>query len=480
MKIHRMVCSLALLVLLGTVTACRGTDEAAVPATAPATPTATALPEPTAIADPTLVPVIDPAEWPAAEPGTIRVDAGLRSGPISPLLYGTNFGPWISVPVDLKDEAVGAGLTFLRWPGGEYGDRNNVRPEQIDQFVKLARELGTEPSIHVRLLNGTPEQAAELVRYANIEKGYGLKYWAIGNEPNLYPDGEDDIDKVNANWRAIAEAMLAVDPDILLLGPEVTGYLPGTVTDDFTTEARAMTAAFLEANGDLVNIVTIHRYPLPPNMNSPRPTAAELAATTPEWDGMLSDLRAMIREKTGRDIPIGVTEFNANWSKQAGGEGTPDSIAGAVWLVDVLGRMIRQRVEIGAHFALQSGTSQGAWGLLDRFAVRPQYYVYPFMTHFGRELVAATVDEGQQNVTAYAALNDDGALTLLIVNRGEEPVDLFLRLAGHPGGEAEYYRLDAERVAAGTVADVVGTTMVEDGIGLSVVPLSATLYVLSQ
>ena len=30
-----------------------------------------------------------------------------------------------------------------------------------------------------------PEQAAELVRYVNIEKKYGVEYWAIGNEPTF-------------------------------------------------------------------------------------------------------------------------------------------------------------------------------------------------------------------------------------------------------------------------------------------------------
>jgi len=82
--------------------------------------------------------------------------------------------------------AEAAGLTVLRYPGGEWGDQNDLKGYQIDQFVALARKMGAEPMIHVRLPGSTPEQAASLVRYANVEKGYNIKYWAIGNEPSLY------------------------------------------------------------------------------------------------------------------------------------------------------------------------------------------------------------------------------------------------------------------------------------------------------
>lgn len=448
-------------------------------ATAPTAAPSTSVSEPTVA--PVAPPLSDPAEWPAAAPGTIAVDAAVRAGPISPLLFGSNYGPWSAVPFDLLDETRGAGLTILRWPGGEWGDRNTVTPALIDRFVQFARDLGVEPHIHVRLLNGTPEAAAELVRYANIEQGYGIKYWAIGNEPNLYPPDETYTpERIAADWRAIAQAMRAVDPDILLLGPEVTGYLPERYTDDFSTEARAVVAEFLRVNGDLVDVVTIHRYPFPLGTTAPPPTIDELAGSTAEWEAMLADLRADIREIAGRDIPIGVTEFNANWSKQAGGEATPDSIPGALWLADVLGRMIRARALIGTQFALQSGPVLGAWGLMDRAAVRPQFYVYPLYARFGSELVyaAAGPGDGPARVSAYAALAEDGRLTLLVINQGTAAAEYVLALAGHEGGPAELYRLDAERVAAGNVAtEPAGTAELANGASLALPPLSATLIV---
>jgi hypothetical protein len=425
--------------------------------------------------EPTAVPFADPADWPPSAAGTIRVDAGARHGPISPLIFGTNHGPWTAVPVNFLEEAYAAGVTLLRWPGGEFGDENNVTRTDIDRFINLARQMGAEPHIQARLRNGTPEQAAELVRYTNIEMGYGVRYWAIGNEPNLYPEEEYDLNRFLTEWRAIAEAMLAVDPEIQLVGPEITGYLPSPAGDPFTMEAREWMEAFLQANGDLVDVVSIHRYPLPVSMMAESTTIEQLGRTSEEYDTMLPDLRAMVRATTGREIPLAVTEFNSDWTKAAQGEASPDSLANAVWLADVLGRLMQQDVLIGGHFVLASRGSLGSWGLLGPDGPRPSYYVYPLLSRFGTELIHASA--GHDWVTAYAALREDGVLTLLVTNRGIEAAELSLSLAGHPGGTAGMYRLSAERVTAGVVNEPVEMIELGDGVLLEIPGQSVTLYV---
>ena len=64
-------------------------------------------------------------------------------------------------------------------------------------------------------------------------------------------------------------------------------------------------------------------------------------------------------------------------------------------------------------------------------------------------------------------------MTLLVINQGTTAADLTLRLAGHDGGPAELYRLDAERVAA----EAAETAELADGATLTLPPQSATLYV---
>ena len=79
-----------------------------------------------------------------------------------------------------------SGVTILRFPAGAWGDHNNVTNLQIDQFIDFIHKVGAKAMFNVRLFGGTPEQAAEMVRYTNIERKYNIQYWAIGNEPTLY------------------------------------------------------------------------------------------------------------------------------------------------------------------------------------------------------------------------------------------------------------------------------------------------------
>ena len=425
--------------------------------------------------------LIDPTTWPAPDAGSIHVDAGQTFGPVSPWVYGSNFDPGMVVPVALLD-AVNAdtGLRFMRFPGGSYGDLNTISPKQYDDFIELCRQLNAEPHIHVRYLDRTPADAAETVHTINIEKGYDVRYWAIGNEaPFFYL--EEMAEHYAAAWRDFAEAMLAVDPSIILVGPDFSQFGPAALalTRSDVAEAREWTRVFLEANGDLLGLVTFHRYPYPqqfgvnPSIAGLRPIAAEFDATIPE-------LRAMIRETTGRDIPIGLTEVNSDSNKSIAGEATPDSPFAAVWLADVIGRFIRHGEPVVAQYAFQMRDSRGGWGLLERTRVRPQYYVYQLYRHFGDQLVYAATDD--PNVMVVAATRDDGALTLMAVNLGDEAVERPLRLAGHPGGTAAVYRIDETNLvklpAVPDGREVMPSLELADGATLTLPPRSATLYVL--
>ncbi len=452
-------------------------DSTAPPATLPTTePASTAVG--TAGAVPASIPFVDPATWPAPKPGVIQVDATQLFGPISPLVYGSNIDPAMLVPLDLVDEASVMGLRFLRFPGGGYGDQNTVTPEQYDKFIKLARQQGAEPNIHVRVIDRTAEDAADVVRYVNVEQDHGVRYWAIGNEPSLFYNELYTAESYAQLWREFALAMRAVDPDIILVGPEITQFATEELAwRSDVARAREWMRAFLEVNGDLVDIVSIHRYPFPASANQPSISADELRPTSAEFDASIPELRAMIREITGRDIPVAVTEVNSDSSPGIGGEASLDSPFAAVWLTDVLGRLIRQQVTIVAQYAFQTADSRGRWGLLNRYNVRPQYYVYQLYQRFGDELIYAATDDPL--VSAYAALREDGALTVLLVNLGDDPAEKPLRLLGAPGGSADVYRLDEERVEAATVATPVETLALSDGAIVTLPPRSASLFVIS-
>lgn len=402
-----------------------------------------------------------------AQDTVLRVDPSQVLGPINPSVYGVNYGPWAPLSVKTMPMAFDLEMTFMRFPAGNWGDQFDLRPSDIDVFIGLAEQMGAEPSISVRLEGGTPEKAAELVRYTNITSGYGVKYWSIGNEPDLY-DGYT-AERASEEWREFALAMEAVDPTILLMGPEVSQYPPTEEGNEYTNVRREWVRTFLEMNGDLVDIVTIHRYPFPPN-NVDATTADALMANPPEWDVMIPNLRAIIQETTGRDIPIGVTEINSHWSDSIGGVATNESFLNSIWWADVLGSLIRQQVDVVAYFNLRTTSSPTSYGLLGRDEPNPTYYVYQLYKQFGTELIIS--ESNDSFVTVTAALTEEGDLTLMVVNRHDTAQTVSLEIAGGGfTGDAETWLVDETHHAV-----AVDPTSLSDTTTLELHAYSVTLY----
>jgi beta-xylosidase len=239
--------------------------------------------------------------------------------------------------------------------------------------------------------------------------------------------------------------MLAVDPEIQLIGPELHQYAADLASTPKDSQGKDWMTEFLRANGDLVDIVSIHRYPFPRGTTGTPVTIDDLRQNSAEWDEIIPYLRGLVQEITGRDIPIAVTEINTHWSKTIQGEATPDSFYNAIWWADVLGRMITQDVYMVNHWLIVSTGAQGGWGIVDRGAVRPSYYVFMLYQQFGKQQVYAA--SGVENVSIYAAQRDDGALTLMVINLADKEQTVSLDLCGDTPDSAEVWRFDADHTA---------------------------------
>ncbi len=419
-----------------------------------------------------------PAAEPTPIPGALFVDPGYSWGEISPLVYGSNYGPWLVVPFEMLPRAYESGVTILRFPAGSWGDHNNVTKLQIDQFMDFANKVGATAMFNVRLLGGTPEQAAEMVRYTNIEKKYNVQYWGIGNEPTLYQSevkkfGETyDTVRFNKEWREFATAMKAVDPSIKLVGAEINQFSFSTeegATTNFGEWDETWFIEFLKANGDMVDIVSFHRYPFPRSSVSGPPNADELMQNSQEWDKIIPRARELILEHAGRDLPIAVTEFNSAYDKSVGGEATPDSHLNAIWAADVLGRMIKNDVFMANFWSLTAKGGYGGLGLIGQSDVYPAYYTYQLYGMFGEELVYAASDVSELSV--YAAKREDGTVTVMVVNLSAEAQEKALVIADQPSVKAEAWLFDPEH-------KVENMGEVELGEGVIFPPQSVTLFVL--
>ena len=441
--------------------ACAGQATPTVPPTV--APTATNIATATPLATTTPTPL----------PSGIFVDATQALGKVSPLSYGTNHGPWAFLTVELWEHFKKSGISFIRFPGGNWGDENDLMDQHIDNYMMLLRMVNAEPQISVRLRDGSPEYAAAVLKYTQ-DKKYNVKYWSIGNEPSLYGVRfpEWTTEKYNVEWRKFAQALKAQDPTIKLIGPDIHQFTGTPDVDPKDSLGRDWLDEFLKANGDLVDIVSIHRYPFPKQRGDPQPPAQDLFASAREWDKTIPNLRARIRAATGRDLPIAVTEFNSDWSGKIQGKTTADSVNGALYIADSLGRMIRQHVDVIAQFTLQTSAVNGSLGIFEHYDPRPVYYVYLLYKQFGNELVFASSDD--EHVSVYAAKRADGALTLILLNLSDQAQTKPIHFAGGAKfGDAEIFLFDEK-----TKATPVGTLKITNGMSITLPPSSMSLYVI--
>jgi len=414
-----------------------------------------------------------PAPAPTPIPDTLFVDPRTDLGPISPYLFGTNYGPMHAVALDVLPLVEDAGFTVLRFPGGAWTDTQDMKSFQIDQLMLFAKQVGAMPTVSVRLLDGKPETAAELVRYANKKKGYGITYWSIGNEPNIYTQlgqasYDYNIDNLNKDWRSIAIAMKEADPAIKLMGPELSQWNENYESTPKDSAGRDWMTEFLKTNGDLVDIITVHRYPMHSPSNGPV-TVDQLRENTRKWVTEVEYLRTLTKEILGKELPIAITELNSDPSSAMLQDVSPDSFYNAIWYADVLGQTMNGDVFMVNQWVL-SQRSTGL-GLLQGEFVRPTFYVFPLYKNFGNQQIYAA--SGVADVDIFASTREDGMLTLMVINLSDSEQKIPLQIKGNKLSDAEVWLLDATHNA-----ENLGVQSFSSDGTVTLPAQSATLYIL--
>jgi alpha-N-arabinofuranosidase len=192
---------------------------------------------------------------------------------------------------DVMDEVKHLGVPIIRYPGGNFVSGYNWldgigpkkdRPMVLDkawnslnsnqfgtnEFLAWCKEVGTEPLMGLNLGTGTPEQAADLVEYCNVEKGtrwsdlrrkhgiaepYKIERWCLGNEM----DGPWQIGHMSASEYGLkaadaARQMRYVDPSLKLIACGSSGpFMPTYLEWD---------REVLEQCYDYVDGLSLHRY----------------------------------------------------------------------------------------------------------------------------------------------------------------------------------------------------------------------------
>ena len=205
---------------------------------------------------------------------------------------------------DVMDEIRQMSVPIIRYPGGNFVSGYNWldgvgpkqdRPRVLDkawnslntnqfgtnEFMTWCKAVGTLPLMGLNLGTGTPEEAAALVEYCNVEKGtrwselrrkhgiaepYKVKHWCLGNEM----DGPWQIGHMTATQYGLkaqdaARQMRYVDPSLQLIACGSSGpFMPTYLEWD---------REVLEQCYDYVDGLSLHRY----FTNTPEDTGGDSA-----------------------------------------------------------------------------------------------------------------------------------------------------------------------------------------------------------
>ncbi|UCD00150.1 MAG: hypothetical protein JSW66_09765 [Phycisphaerales bacterium] len=112
-------------------------------------------------------------------------------------------------------------LTYSEGWGGYYQSVNDQDVLDFDEYINYLREFGARAYIVVpyesferskKAKEEFIEHAVAWVRYANVRRNYGVKYWEVGNEN--WHNKTGTATEIAQVAKEFAQAMKAVDPNI--------------------------------------------------------------------------------------------------------------------------------------------------------------------------------------------------------------------------------------------------------------------------
>jgi hypothetical protein len=302
-------------------------------------------------------------------------------------------------------------------------------PEYVS-LIDSIRRIGAEPMVQVAQGRGkyTAQQAAGIVNYVNNTMGRHIKYWIIGNEPNLAGTHTTvPVAGVETYIKTWSSAMKAVDPSILIVGPE-TSFYDTSYLNPLIGGANDITGQ--DANGRYyVDIVSFHSYPF-----SGTQTRAQVLAAAQTLAGNVDRLLALmsaantLHSRTGANaLQWAVTEFNIDYKNPTAntveGLGVHSFLNGQYW-AEVFGiGMLKQGLTM-MPWSIHEGNGargDGDLGYLDGATLAT---IKPRAAYYHEQLVAANLrgtflaaTDNQTDVTVLSSRRPDNTTAVMLLNK---------------------------------------------------------------
>jgi alpha-L-arabinofuranosidase len=204
-----------------------------------------------------------------------------------------------------------------------------------DEFLRFCQLIEAQPQIALNLGSGTPEEAAQWVKYVDDRWGdkQGGLLWELGNELwGNWNTGYPAREQIGARTKAFSEAVHKVDPSAHLIA---TGADPDVFHDWNAVQLATPPHTFEYLSTHFV--VTNSRVQLP-NASSDFVALAAFALPI-ALEQKLKEMTAQIQQSSHKDARIAFTE----WLFAPGGQPVPgfNNMGGAIDTGGFLNMMLR-------------------------------------------------------------------------------------------------------------------------------------------
>jgi hypothetical protein len=373
---------------------------------------------------------LQPGAWGRFRGLPVRRDVveAMRDQGITVLRYG---GSMVNAPAYRWKKMIGPRDRRPPYPGFWYPQSSNGWG--IIDFLDLCEAMGVL-AIPAFNIDETPQDMADFVSYVNgpAKSGWGKKRAADGHPTpyrlrHLDLGNEERVDgKYLERFRAIAEAVWAVDRDIILIVGDFVYSRP--ITDPDAVKGAASGITSLAAHREILKLARRHNREVwfDIHVGTEHPGALGEVAVVPTY------VEALARLSGGAHHRVVVFELNA------GNHAQRRALANAVAVGALQQLGDRLPVVCSANCLQPDGQNDNGWdqGLLFLNPTRvwlqpPGYATRMIARHYQSLNVPVRLEGAAGALKAAAARSEDGqTLVLRVVNVGEKALPARLRLDG--------------------------------------------------
>jgi alpha-L-arabinofuranosidase len=280
---------------------------------------------------------------------------------------------------------------------------------------KYIQSYGAETMVTVNMGTGSPQMAAEWVKWTRERKNYArrpfdVRYWELGNEldgdwelGHFLPDGS----KMNSKeyirrYKLFTKAMKAAGPDIKV-GGSVASSMELVFIEDLIKDTACM-----------IDFISFHAYP----SNNDDTDFVSMVQRAEQVNDAVARIKSWIhtyRPGQANKIEIAVTEWNIKVREDI----TTVDIRNALWSAVMIGEMAKAGVDIAIQWDMFSTTPTGGHGLFnpDDPAMQPrsQYWaMYLWSRYMGHNLLKTDL-EAPDGVRTYVSM-ENGTTAIMLIN----------------------------------------------------------------